>query len=76
MEKMTETFSENIDKVCDKIIERKKISKVIRLSHEEIVMIRFAINYTINSIVEFKAINVEKIRRALGIIVAKVYRYE
>lgn len=67
---MIETFNEKIERICDKIIERKRISKVIRLSHEEMVMIRWALvfaNYNNDD---------SRIKEALNIIAAKIYRYE
>lgn len=70
MGKMIETFNEKIERICDKIIERKRISKVIRLSHEEMVMIRWALvfaNYNNDD---------SRIKEALNIIAAKIYRYE
>lgn len=67
---LTETFEENINKICDKIIERKKISKVIRLSHEEMVLIRWAVVYALHNSSD------KKINEALEIVAAKVYRYE
>lgn len=67
---MTETFNEKIERICDKIIERKKISKVIRLSHEEMVMIRWAVVFANHNNDD------PKIKEALDIIAAKIYRYE
>ena len=68
---MTETFNEKIEKVCEKIIERKKVSKVIRLSHEEMVLIRWSIVYALHNSTSDK-----KLSEALTIVAAKVYRYE
>lgn len=67
---LTESFEEKIEHICDKIIERKKVSKVIRLSHEEMVLIRWALVFAIHSNTD------RKLEEALNIVAAKVYRYE
>ena len=68
---LTESFEEKIEHIYDKIIERKKVSKVIRLSHEEMVLIRWAIVYTLHN-----SISDKKLSEALTIVAAKIYRYE
>lgn len=65
---------EDIGILCEKIIDRKKTSKVIRLSHEELVMIRYALIYAIQRLGDGGIDH--KTKKALEIILTKIYRYE
>lgn len=71
---LTENFEENINDICNKIVKYKKISKVIRLSHEEMVLIRWALVYSLHRTPE--DVPNKKLREALKIVAGKIYRYE
>ena len=71
---LTESFEEKIDDICNKIVERKKISKVIRLSHEEMVLIRWALVYSLHRTPEDG--QNKKLREALKIVTTKHNHYE
>lgn len=71
MKKLSDNIYEDIDAICDKITNRKKTSKVIRLSHEELVLIRYALIFAIHNNFDYPKCNA-----ALEIVKDKIYRYE